>query len=314
MAQHLLTVVGATGIQGGSVVKSVLAHPTLSKQFKIRAITRDASKPAAKALSEQGVEVVEADLNDKQSLIKAFTGSHTIFAVTNFWEKLSKTVEVEQGKNVADACKEIGNIQHLIWSSLANATEISGGKYTHVDHFDAKAEVEIYMRKLGLPVTVFIPAAYMSMIAQSLQKRDDGTFHYTQPFPITTELPHIDAAVDTGKFVAAIISHRDELLASPQNGGRVLGSSGMCQIADIIKALEKAGKTTVHYHEVTPEVYKSFLPPSIATEITEMMMFIKEFSYYGNRESAHKHVEASLKMLDTPPTTLEEFIEREKVI
>ena len=79
----LLTVFGATGKQGGSVVKTILAHPTLSKQFKLRAVTRDPSKPAGQELQKQGVEVVKADLYDSDSVHKAVQGSQVVFGVTN---------------------------------------------------------------------------------------------------------------------------------------------------------------------------------------------------------------------------------------
>ena len=77
-----MVVFGATGQQGGSVIDWVINHPELSKEFKIRAITRDATKPAALALKQKGVEVVEADVEDKKSLQPALEGAHTIFAAT----------------------------------------------------------------------------------------------------------------------------------------------------------------------------------------------------------------------------------------
>lgn len=79
----LLTVFGATGNQGGSVIKSILANPQLSSEYKIRAITRDPSKPSGKALADKGVEVVKADLKDKDSVKKAVEGSSAVFGVTN---------------------------------------------------------------------------------------------------------------------------------------------------------------------------------------------------------------------------------------
>jgi uncharacterized protein YbjT (DUF2867 family) len=79
----IFTVFGATGNQGGSVVKTILSHPELSKTYKIRAITRDVSKPASVALKEQGCEVVAANLNDRDSVFKAIEGSSVVFGVTN---------------------------------------------------------------------------------------------------------------------------------------------------------------------------------------------------------------------------------------
>ena len=101
----LLVIIGATGNQGGSVIKSILADPNASKQFKLRGVTRDVSKDAAKALTEQGVEMVSADLDDKTSLVKAFEGAYGVYAVTDFWATMNKDAEVKQGKNMADAAK-----------------------------------------------------------------------------------------------------------------------------------------------------------------------------------------------------------------
>jgi len=107
---NLLVIIGATGKQGGSVIKTILADPNATKQFKLRGVTRDISKPAAKALVDQGVEMVAADLDDKASLVKAFEGAYGVFAVTDFWATMDKDTEVKQGKNMADAAKVCGHI------------------------------------------------------------------------------------------------------------------------------------------------------------------------------------------------------------
>lgn len=137
----ILTVFGATGNQGGSVIASVLANDKLASEYKIRGVTRDPSKPKGQALAEKGVELVKADLSDKESVQKAIDGSHAVFAVTNCmsitqrsirliviltgivtadWEYMSKDIEVSQGKNIADACKAAG-VSILIWSSIPHA-------------------------------------------------------------------------------------------------------------------------------------------------------------------------------------------------
>lgn len=116
MVKHI-TVFGATGNQGGSVIRAILAHPELSKHWKIRGVTRDPSQPNAIALSAQGVHVITADLSDKASIIHAIRGSDAVFGVTNYWEKGTLEHEVMQGKNLADAAKEV-HTRHLIWSSL----------------------------------------------------------------------------------------------------------------------------------------------------------------------------------------------------
>lgn len=124
--KKILVVFEATGNQGGSVIKSVLSDPTASSEFKIRGITRDPSKPVAQALSAKGVECVivsirvcatlsvvvhklipssQGGVNDRQSLKKALADAHSVYAVTNYWEKMDDKLEIEQGKNIADVCK-----------------------------------------------------------------------------------------------------------------------------------------------------------------------------------------------------------------
>lgn len=104
-SKKLLVVFGATGNQGGSVIQSVLSDPSLSSQFQLRGITRDPTKPSAAALASQGVELVKADLDDKESLKKALDGAYAVFAVTNWQEVLDKEREIQQGKNIADVAK-----------------------------------------------------------------------------------------------------------------------------------------------------------------------------------------------------------------
>ena len=100
-----LVVFGATGLQGGSVINAILDDPATTKTYKLRAITRDASKPKAKALSARGVEVVVGDLDKKESLIKAVEGAYAVFAVTDFWATMDADNEMQQGRNIVDAAK-----------------------------------------------------------------------------------------------------------------------------------------------------------------------------------------------------------------
>lgn len=101
----LLVIFGATGKQGGSVINSILSDSSLSSTFKLRGITRDTSKPASKALSDKGVEMVSADLNDEASLENAVKGAYGVFAVTDYWATMDSPNEIKQGKNIVDASK-----------------------------------------------------------------------------------------------------------------------------------------------------------------------------------------------------------------
>src|SRR5262245_61313239 len=101
--KKIIAVVGATGSQGGGLCQAILADPNAG--FAVRAITRDAGKDKAKALAAKGGEVVEANLDDVESLKKAFSGAHGVYGVTNFWEHFSAEKEKAQAKNIAEAAK-----------------------------------------------------------------------------------------------------------------------------------------------------------------------------------------------------------------
>ena len=158
----LLVVTGALGEQGRSIVNYFLRHePT----YKIRGLTRKPTSDAAIALSKQGVEVVQADLDDVQSLKTAFNGANAIYAYTAFGDLLQSAavaeklksgqetfigkaaydIEVQQGKNIADAAAGVPELERLIWSSLADVAKWSRGKYKHAYHFDSKAHTLDYM-------------------------------------------------------------------------------------------------------------------------------------------------------------------------
>lgn len=144
MSLPVLTVIGATGAQGGSVVDSALA----AGQYHVRAITRNTISPKAVDLAARGAELISADLNDEASLITAFAGSSAIYAVTDFFEPFAAhgpekamEIEVSQGKNLANAASKTPSLQHYIWSTLPNGKEISKGKYL-VPHFQAKNKID----------------------------------------------------------------------------------------------------------------------------------------------------------------------------
>ena len=142
----LITIFGATGNQGGSVIDAILTDPDLSHKYKLRGISRNASSASAQKLAERGVEMVSATLNNPNSLREAVRGSYGVFGITNFWDKdvLDKQIEMRQGKNVFQACKAEG-VTHLVYSSLPWAVKLTDGALAHIDHFDGKAEVAEYI-------------------------------------------------------------------------------------------------------------------------------------------------------------------------
>ena len=150
MSPKLVTVVGATGAQGGGIVDLLLKDPN----YSVRAITRNPQSETAKALAAKGAEVVAADADSVPSLIAAFQGSHAIFAVTNFFEPFmrfdlnpDKAVETEvlQGINLAKAASATPTLEHYIWSTLPSSKKISGGKYS-VPHFEGKVKIDEHIK------------------------------------------------------------------------------------------------------------------------------------------------------------------------
>lgn len=158
-SKQLLTIFGATGNQGGSVIDTVLAIPDLKAKYALRGITRDPSSAKSQTLASKGVEMVTGELNDLDSLEKAVAGSYGVFGVTDFWAVMSKDIEIQQGKNVFEAAKSAG-VKHFVWSSLPYAEKLTKGVLKHVDHFDSKAMVEEYVEahKGDMVVSYFMPA------------------------------------------------------------------------------------------------------------------------------------------------------------
>ncbi|TLD29075.1 hypothetical protein PspLS_04187 [Pyricularia sp. CBS 133598] len=285
VSRKIITVFGATGKQGGSIVEKFISDPTLKDEWAVRGVTRDVSKDSAKKLASRGVEVISADMDDKESVSKAVAGSHTVFSVTNYWEKKSKDVEIQQGKNIADAAKEAG-VQHFIWSTLINVTDLSKGKLTKVYHFDSKAEVDDYVRSLGLPTTFFLAGWYVSNFDAPMwfcQTGPDNAWTFSIPAPSTSPVPVYDVR-DTGKYVKAIVLNRESLL-----GGRVLGATQYQTfdelLADFRRAFPRDG-ANARYYELSDEQYlegmrSAGMPDYVAEEMLQNIQLLSQFGYYG---------------------------------
>ncbi|KAJ7705001.1 hypothetical protein B0H17DRAFT_1156950 [Mycena rosella] len=146
---RIVSVFGATGLQGSAVVEGLLKDGT----FTPRAISRNPESEASLKLKARGVEVVKGDSGDKESLINALRGSEAVFAVTLPAFLASATSEapneITQGKNMVDAAKEVG-VKFFIFSSLPSIAKLSEGKYKNVVHFEEKAVVEEYLKSSGL--------------------------------------------------------------------------------------------------------------------------------------------------------------------
>jgi uncharacterized protein YbjT (DUF2867 family) len=275
--KKIIAVIGATGSQGGGLARAILADP--NGGFAVRAITRDTNKDNAKALASQGAQVVSANLDDVESLKKAFAGAHGVYAVTNFWEHFSGEKEKAQAKNIAEAAKAAG-VKHVIWSTLEDTRKLMDPsdkrmpmlqeKY-RVPHFDAKAEADSYFA--GLPVTYLVTSFYwdnLYMFGLAPKKGDDGVYSWTFPMG-NSKLAGI-AVEDIGKVAYGIFK------AGSQYIGKTVGITGEnLTINEMSEKLSKGlGIGPVKYNAVEANTYRSFGFPG-ADEMGNMFQIYCDF-------------------------------------
>ncbi len=276
MDKKIIAVIGATGSQGGGLARAILADP--SGGFACRAITRDPSKDAAKALAAAGAEVVAADLDDVESLKKAFAGAYGVYCVTNFWEHFSGEKEKAQAHNMAEAAKT-AEVKHVVWSTLEDTRALMSAddkrmpflqqKY-RVPHFDAKAEADAYFA--GLPVTNLVTSFYWdNLYAFGLgpKKGEDGTYGWV--FPMGDKRLAGIAAEDIGKAAYGIFK------AGSKYVGKTVGiASEFLTIDDMSGALSKKLGITVKYNAVDADAYRGFGFPG-ADELGNMFQVYRDF-------------------------------------
>lgn len=145
----LIVVTGATGLQGLGVIDALSANP----EWKIRGVTRNTNSEKARRLAERGIEMVTADLDDEDSLVKAFVGANAVFAVTDFYEPFgtgigpvkSMKIEYDRGVRLARAAAKIPTLENYFWSTLPAASKLTNGE-VEVPHFDAKGAIDEYLK------------------------------------------------------------------------------------------------------------------------------------------------------------------------
>lgn len=211
MAKKTIAVIGATGAQGGGLVRAILADR--QGPFSARAITRKPDSEAARALADLGAEVVAGDADDPASLERAFAGAHGAFCVTPFWEHFSPERELAQAANMARAAKRAG-VEHAIWSTLEDSRRwipldddrlpTLQGKYK-VPHFDAKGEADAIFAAEGPPTSYLLAAWYFDNLIHfgaGPRRGEDGKLTLVVPLG-GTKLPGI-AASDIGACALGI--------------------------------------------------------------------------------------------------------------
>jgi uncharacterized protein YbjT (DUF2867 family) len=274
----IIAITGATGAQGGGLAKAILNDK--NSDFTVRAITRNINSDKAKALTEQGAEVVFANLDDLDSLIKAFDGAYGVYCVTNFWEHLSPEKEMEQALNMAKAAKASG-IKHAIWSTLDDTRKFIPlsdnrmptlmGKYK-VPHFDGKGESDHFFTDEGVPVTILQTVLYWEnfiYFGMGPKKGPDGKLGIT--FPMGDKRLSGIAAEDIGKCAYGVFKSGCEYI------GKTIGIAGEhLTVYEMAKIFSKILGKEIHYNDVSPDIYRKFGFPG-ADDLGNMFQFYRDF-------------------------------------
>jgi len=263
--EKLIAVIGATGHQGGAVVRALQA----SGQFKVRALTRNPGKHR-----ELAEEVVQADLDRPETLPAAFEGAHGVFLVTNFWE--AGTDELKQATTAVRAAKAAG-VKHFVWSTLPDVEAISGGRFD-VPHFTGKAKIDRIVQAAGFVNHTFViaPFFYQNLVGvMAPQKQADGSLGWALPLDPNVRCIHMGDIRELGNIVAGAFAHPDQA-----GNGEYLPLVGeFMSFNEIIDTFNGQGHK-FSFKQVPKEVFAALFPG--AAEIAEMIGYFQAHTYLGS--------------------------------
>src|SRR6202521_3189690 len=266
--RKLIAVIGATGQQGGGVVRALQA----SGEFKVRALTRNPDKH--RQLAD---EVVKADLDRPETLEAAFKGAYGVFLVTNAGEK--GTDELKQATAAVRAAKDAG-VKHFVWSTLPNVEAISGGKF-NVPHFTGKAKIDRIVKEAGFPHHTFViaPGYYQNFVGSlAPQKQADGSVGWALPLDPDVRCLHMGDIRELGNIVAGAFAHPDEA----GNGEYLPLVGDFMSFNEIAETLNRQGHK-FSYTQVPKESFAGSFPG--ATEIAETFSYWEAHTYLGSDSS-----------------------------
>src|ERR1700730_14985588 len=279
--QKIIAVFGATGAQGGGLVRAILRDPQTG--FTARAITRDVNGEKAKALAKMGAEVVSADMDNPETVKKALDGAHGAYCVTFFWAHFSPEKEMAEAQTMATAAKSAG-LKHVIWSTLEDTRKWSPlsdpriptlhGKYK-VPHFDGKGESNHFFIDAGVPTTILVTSFYWDnfvSFGMGPQKGPDGKLAITLPMD-DKRLPGI-AAEDIGKCAYGIFKRGNEFIGKTVGiaGEHLTGAQMAARFSELLGQ-------EVRYNAISPDVYRSLGFPG-ADDLGNMFQFKRDFNEY----------------------------------
>ncbi|PQE28225.1 hypothetical protein CJF30_00010919 [Rutstroemia sp. NJR-2017a BBW] len=329
----LIVILGITGNQGGSVAARFLRD----SNFTIRGITRNPSSTAAQNLSAQGIQIVQADLEDPASLVSAFRGANIIFSVTNYWEtfyspsgrartaelgisirEYAGIVEERQGRNIADAAASEEILEGLdengfLVSTLSWAEKCSEGQFRELYHFDAKAKVfpgyvterhPGLAKKMSCVQTGYFMSSYKLATRSYFGKLPDGTFQMSFPTDPDKPVPHFAVNADMGNFVYAV--------SQLPPGRSYMAAGSICSWKDYLRIWSEVTGVQAIYKQITlEEMIENSPDKEMAKEIGDMFAYSSDPGYDGGDESIWTVKDVIKAGIECPMTTLEDFMKAE---
>jgi len=243
--KKIILVIGATGAQGGSVAKALLAE----NNFAVRILTRNKQSQKAIALQQAGAELMIGDLDNVESIMQAMKGCYGVFGVTNFWEHFDD--EYQLGKNLIHAEKQM-KIQHFVFHTLPAYNKLSNGKYT-VPHCDIKAALQEYTTSLNIPATFMHVAFYFENFFTFFPLQRTGDDSYSFGFPQGDTKLAMVSVEDLGGVVAPVFNHPAEYIGRTVG---VVGADDTCN--DYAATMGKVMHKNIQYGYIPRDVYARF--------------------------------------------------------
>lgn len=281
MSKKIIAVLGATGAQGGGLARAILNDK--NSEFSVRALTRNSNSEKAKSLANLGAEVIQADIDDTESLKNAFKNAYGVYAVTFYWEHFSPEKEISEVAKIAEAAKD-AKVKHVIWSTLEdtrkwipltdNLMPTLMGKFK-VPHFDGKGESDHYFQDLNVPTTLMLTSFYWDnfiYFGMGPKKGTDGKFNITFPMD-DKKLPGM-AAIDIGKCAYGIFKSGDKFI-----GKKVAITGEKLTGEEMAATMTKVLGVDVVYNSITPDAYRSLGFPG-ADDLGNMFQFKRDFNEY----------------------------------
>ncbi|KAI9709464.1 MAG: hypothetical protein M1820_003224 [Bogoriella megaspora] len=296
----LLVVLGATGTQGGAVLRFFANQPN-HLGFRLRGISRNVASEASRSLQAIEVAMVETDLGNLESLQRAFSEATHIFANTDSNQLIFEAVkrpellgegqiprtyaqEIEEryGSNIASAAASVPTLQRIVWSSLPSPKKWSNGRYLKVTMFDAKQTIadmlqskpELCDKISTLMIGFYADNALRVPEFCAPQKQSDGVYELAWSMSGDVPVPIADVERDVGRWISALFQ------VSP--GVVLIGSSELMSWKEWLTLWGHRNHVETRYRETSPEEFSKKVP-GLGDALLEELKFVEEYGFTGGQ-------------------------------